>query len=379
MRKALILVLFLMLVFGCSPKEPQVEKITEDSVEVVVNHLEPYILSGEKTTAILEEECVIDLEDPAVADIGLYGIHGFGVDTVGNIYLMAMQTKDRHIFKFTPEGEFVTSFGPNGSGPGELSRPLHIWVTADDKVFVADAGNSKLAYFDTEGNLLRETSLKSLTAITHPLNNGKFLTFGMVMPEKGQDYLEYPLNLCSENLEIIKPLESFRLENFRVTKRIRGTQPGFGFATSSSRIYTMNEARGYKIYVHDLEGNLIRKIQKEYNPVKISEDERKHALRRLNEFQRQYTYFPESYPPCRSIFSDNEGRLFVVTYEPGENPSENMVDVFNAEGAFFGRVSWNIFQGNTPITAFIRSERLYCIQEKPSGYKKFVAMKLTWN
>jgi hypothetical protein len=378
MRKALIHVLFLIVALSCSQKEAQVEKIMEDGVEVVINHLVPYTLSGEKTTVVLEEDCVIDLENPAVTDIGLYDIDVFGVDSNGNIYLIVIRTQTNHIYKFTRDGDFVKSFGPNGNGPGEMSRPLHVWVTPEDEIFVADAGNTKLAYFDSEGKLLREKSLKSVVAITHPLSNGNFVTFGMIMPEEGQDYLEYPLNLCDEDLEVIKALETFRLENYRVTKRMRGTQPGFGFASSSDRIYTVNEERGYEVFVHDLEGNLVRKIRKEFDPVKISEDAKKRALDRLNEFQRQYTYFPEDYPPYRSLFSDDQGRLFVVTYEPGENPGENVVDMFNAEGAFFGRVGWNIFHGNTPINAFIKSDRLYCIQEKPSGYKQFVVKKFTW-
>ncbi len=378
MRKVLILALFLMLAFSCGQKEPQVEKIMENGVEVVINHLEPYSLPTEKASIVLEKECVIDLEDPAISDIGLYDINVFGVDSAGDIYLIAMQTQTDHIFKFTRDGDFVLAFGHNGNGPGELSRPLHLWVTSNDEIFVADAGNTKVTHFDTEGNLLREKSLKSVIAITHPLTNGNFITFGMVMPEEGQDYLEYPLNLCDENLEVIKALETFRLENFRVTKRIRGTQPGFGFAALSDRIYTMNEARGYEVYAHDLDGNLVRKIRKEYKPVEINEDDKRRALERLNEFQRQYTYFPETYPPCRSLFPDSQGRLFVVTYESGYGPGESMVDVFNAEGAFIGRVSWNIFQGNTAITAFIKTERLYCVREKENGYKQFVVEKLIW-
>jgi len=378
MRKVLILTLLLMVVFSCSQKSQHVEKIMEEGVEVVINYLEPYTLSGEKTAITLENECVIDLEDPAISDIGLYDFSVFGVDSGGNIYLMAMQTKTDHIFKFTRDGDFVKAFGNNGNGPGELSRPLHLWVTSSDEIFVADAGNTKLTYYDTEGGLLREKSLTSVVAITHPLRNGNFMTFGMIMPEEGQDYLEYPLNLCDENMKPIKALENFRLENYRVTKRIRGTQPGFGFATSSDRIYTMNEARGYEVHIHDFDGNLVRKIRKEYMPVKIDEDDKKRALERLNEFQRQYTYFPETYPPCRSLFSDNQGRLFVVTYEPGENPGENIVDIFNAEGAFFGRISWNLLQGNTPIIAFVKSDRLYYLREKENGYKQFVADSLIW-
>jgi hypothetical protein len=378
MKKLLILVLLMLAIFGCEQKGVQVEKVMEDGVEVVINKLEPYPLPGEKNIPVLEEEVVIDLEDSAISDLGLYDINVFGVDSTGGIFLMSMQTQAEHIFKFTREGHFVKAFGRNGNGPGELSRPLHLSVIEGDEIFVTDAGNTKLSYFDTEGNLLREKSLKTVIAITHPLENGKFITFGMIMPAEGQDYLEYPLNLCDENLKVIKALETFRLENYRVTKRIRGTQPGFGFATSSDRIYTVNEARGYEVYVHDLEGNLVRKIRKEYNPVKIPEDAKKRALERVNEFQRQFTYFPESYPPYQSLFADGQDRLFVITYELGVNPGENMVDVFNSEGAFIGRTSWNIFQGNTAITAFIKAGRLYCVRVKENGFKQFVVERLIW-
>lgn len=378
MRRALISVLFILVSFGCGQKGARVEKIMEDGVEVVVNQLEPYTLSGEKKHPVLEKEVVIDLEGPTLSNLDLYDVNVFGVDSSGDIYLMCMQTQANHIFKFSREGHFVKSFGRNGNGPGELSRPIHLSVTEGDEILVADAGNSKLSSFDVDGRLLRERTQKSMMTITHPLKNGKFVTFGMIMPEEEQDYLEYPLYLCDENLNAIKKLESFRLENFRVTKRIRGTQPGFGFATSSDRIYTVNEERGYEIFIHDLEGNFVRKIRKEYHPVKISEDSKKRALERLNEFQRQFTYFPDMYPPYRSLFTDNEGHLFVVTYEPGENPGENWVDVFNAEGAFIGRASWNIFHGNTAITAFIKNGYLYCTREKENGYKQFVVEKVIW-
>ena len=145
MRKVLILALFLMLAFGCGQKAPLVEKIMEGGVEVIINHLEPYTLPGEKTTIVLEKECVIDLEDPDISAKGLYDINVFGVDSTGNIYLMTMQTQTDHIFKFTRDGDFVKAFGHNGYGPGELSRPLHLWVTSNDEIFVADAGNTKLA------------------------------------------------------------------------------------------------------------------------------------------------------------------------------------------------------------------------------------------
>ena len=81
MRQTLLLALFLMLALGCGQKEPQVEKMMEDGVEVVLNQLEPYTRSGVKTSVILEEECMIDLEDPAVVE----DHHVAGTEVLGQI------------------------------------------------------------------------------------------------------------------------------------------------------------------------------------------------------------------------------------------------------------------------------------------------------
>lgn len=55
-----------------------------------------------------------------------------------------------------------------------------------------------------------------------------------------------------------------------------------------------------------------------------------------------------------------------------------MVDVFNPEGAFIGKVSLNIFHSNTPQSALIKSDLLYYTTEKNSGYKQFSVNRIKW-
>jgi hypothetical protein len=74
----------------------------------------------------------------------------------------------------------------------------------------------------------------------------------------------------------------------------------------------------------------------------------------------------------------------VVTFEPGDNPGEYMTDVFNADGALDSRLSLrlllnhNVFLpiGHWDSWVTVKNDILYCIQEKPSGYKELVAFRI---
>jgi len=97
---SVIIFLFTLIFFAsCGSKEDKVDKIVEDGVEVVINHLEPYELKGESSTFRLDEKFVIDLERNDLAEIGLTEIHDFAVDSTGDIYFSAGRT-DTNDFLF---------------------------------------------------------------------------------------------------------------------------------------------------------------------------------------------------------------------------------------------------------------------------------------
>jgi len=94
----------ILVFFSCGPKQERVEKITEDGVEVVINHLEPYKLKGELATVTLVKEFVIDTEKDDLVDIGFYQPEAFDVDSDGNIYFIQWESSDNYIFKFDNKG-----------------------------------------------------------------------------------------------------------------------------------------------------------------------------------------------------------------------------------------------------------------------------------
>lgn len=66
-----------------------------------------------------------------------------------------LDAMNQAVFVHTLAGQFVTSFGRRGEGPGELSQPVAVGFVDPDSVFVFDAGPGRLNVFSTRGKLLR--------------------------------------------------------------------------------------------------------------------------------------------------------------------------------------------------------------------------------
>jgi hypothetical protein len=88
-------------------------------------------------------------------------------------------------------------------------------------------------------------------------------------------------------------------------------------------------------------------------------------------------YFPDSWHAFRSFFVDDDGRLFVMTYEPGPNQGEFIFDVFNRDGVFFARQTMNILCTDI-VLAKAMGDRLYHVIEKKNGYKELIVSRMTW-
>jgi len=201
-------------------------------------------------------------------------------------------------------------------------------------------------------------------------------------------YFPFSLGLFDSTFQMIKELDRFEhVPNKNIAeslseKIVSGIDYVFLAQVGGGRIFIGNSGRGYEILVSDLEGKLIRKIRKDFSPVAVSEDYKKQYLKMYEEFMPDYAekiYFPEHWHPFRSFFCDGEGRLYVMTYEPGENPKESMFDIFNKEGILVSRKSLNIFCRELGmILARIHGDNLYCVQEKDSGFKELMVYKMTW-
>jgi len=384
-----------MMYVSCGPKKENIEKFMEDGVEVIVNHVEPYQVIGEPSNLILEKVFSFDTENDDIAATGLTDIFRFDVDSEGNIYfLIPPAGQGNLIYKFDRNGNFMTSFARRGQGPYELEYPHYMRIITNDEILIIEPSKSKSYIFSMDGLPIRETPINKDIDKLIPLENGKYLILFWHTQDMEAKYFSLSINLYGSDFKEIKELDMFsKLPNRMIAetiaeKIISGINYVFVGEKSGGNIYTGNCERGYEILVYDLEGNLLRKIRKEYKPVEVPEDYKKERMKPFVETEDSWAknwgekiYFPKYWYPFYSFFPDDEGRLFVLTYEEGENPGEYILDIFSSDGIFIARKSIKHSLSNTRLPElYIKAKmnHLYCVQKKESGYKELVVYKMRW-
>ncbi len=75
-------------------------------------------------------------------------------DSNGNIYITDGYVNSR-VAKYDKNGDWVTSWGEKGTGPGQFRTPHAIVVDRNNNIYVADRTNRRIQIFDTEGRFLR--------------------------------------------------------------------------------------------------------------------------------------------------------------------------------------------------------------------------------
>ena len=396
MNKLVYLILVLSIFISCGPKQEQekIEMVFEDGVEVVINHLEPYKIKDQPSSLSLEKEFSIDTEDDSIAASGLTDIWAFNVDSSGNIYLLnSPRSTENLVYKFDSNGAFQISFLKRGQGPGEVQSPTLPIITEDDEFVIFDYLPRKLLFLNFNGEIIREVSFEARVWVVYPLENGNYFVEESRRSSTGA-YTDILMVLCNHEMKEIQRLMLYREEDPRSAAKIKGTmidRPYMLWAISKGKIYVgYNDQSEYEILVFDYEGNLLRKIRKEYFPVEISEGYKRKILEPYEKHPNvivqdiaKRIYFPKYMPPYQSLFCDDEGRLFVMTFEEGPRKGEYICDIFDLECRFISRVgvgnfaNWdNIIRSQLVIIA--KQNRMYCIQQKDNGYKELVVYKMKW-
>jgi hypothetical protein len=375
MRNKFSIVFCLLLTAYCSPKQDKVEKKTENGVDVIINHLEPYHVGGAVNLA-LEELFRIDTENDEIGKLGLIDIRGFDVNSGGEIFVLKTEKgKGDFVYKFDRNGRFVNSFLPKGQGPGELELPNHIALDTEDHVLIYDGGRRMVVKYDQNGDFIK----------SYPLTREEFIiTSGprekLIVLENSFDGVNskqlFFLKVANLDLEGRKFIDQYSIEMRR--DKIRATEPLFCWSASRNNIYVANEDKGNEIWVYDFEGKLIRKIRKDYRKIPFSESDKKKILKPFPEALRKIAYFPEFHPPFQSLVAGEDGTLLVQTFEPGQSQGEFMFDIFNEEGVFVGRKSLNVYVWENHLWACMKGQKFYCLREKDSGYKELIVYNMNW-
>ncbi len=380
MKGLVSIIIITILSFSCTPQYEPVEKIAEDGIETVINHLEPYKIKGEPTALSLEEELSIDFAREDIGELGIADATDFEIDSEGNFYFFYSSKNGNLIYKFDANGKFLHSFGHKGQGPGEIQFILYTGMDKQENLTVYDHVNKKILFFSREGQLIRESRSPTDGRSIYPLENGNHICLGDRFSEDRQK-LDWVLSVCDPDLNTIQELISQNQDPYNMDANgFRGVNsvPFIKWRIHQGHIYAACEDRGYNLFKFDLNGMLVQTIRKEYEPVAITADVVRERKKLFEQFGDKF-FFPEYWLPICDFFLDDAGRIYAMTFERGDIPGEYIYDIFNPEGIFICRKSLNILsEGDRQVCAQAKGERLYCFQEKQDGFREFKVYKMMW-
>jgi len=349
---------------------------TVDDVKIIQNKKRPNPPKGTPSKLKLELETVIgesDDPDKAFSQLG-----SFVVDDNAIIY--ALDFKEQKIKVFDAEGQFVRSFGEKGQGPGELQMPAGIHLAPGNELAVDDALAKKMVYFTKEGKYIREVSYATRLALVNLLMDpfGSFI--GREMKLEGQEMFFDVVKLDNE----MKSLFSLDKIGFPIPIPGSGNKINlmdmisiYQFDSSGNIYYGRN--RDYEINMYTPEGKLVKSIRKEFQPQKITEEDKEEILGRMDSFAnmgpvnfREMFEFPKMFPPFQLFTLDENDRIFVRTWEKGQEEDEFVHDIFDHEGRFIAQVTSKI---NVSVW---KNGKAYAANENEEGFNVIKRYKVNW-
>lgn len=383
MNKHLIPILLLGFALACTNRTERIERTRDgNGAEIVHNRLP---LAGNKESVPpfdLFEEGAIDTRDASVVAAGLTDIGLFDVDSEGNIYFAVPRGGDKAVLKFDGQGRFRIAFGRRGNGPGEVQDIGHLALTPDNEVAVTDLGNSRLILYGPEGDFRRELRIPTSFRGVRPLGDGRMLLLDQIYTPNPDVFYEDRVTLAGPDLKAIKVLDVSAVENPMSAERFKGSYHIQSWSVSKDLIFTGNQEGDYEIDVFDFKGRLVRRILKDFDPVSVPESFKTEYLKMFenppNSAIRSKVYFPDAMPPFVSFVTDEEGRVYVLTYESGLRAEEGIIDVFAPDGAFLGKRPIGVFHDFTGMKARVGKGRFYALWENEDGYKELRIYRMTW-
>lgn len=310
----------------------------------------------------------MDVEGPE-----LFGqILGLEMDALGRIYVLDAHAREVRVFD--PDGSHVRSFGKQGGGPGEFEQPAALLWGADGNLWVVDQRNARFAVFDTSGAFVT----------SHPRPGG----FAIVPWPGGIDEQGYLYDLAITPGESgapprmglakfdreLQPMGSFTIPEYRQAtfdlrignnfmRRSVPFAPTQAWELSPEGDLWMGITDRYRLHRVNQAGDTLRIVEREFEPVSVSSEDREEAIQSLTGFTEQggavdVRQIPSTKPAFRQVSIDSAGYLWVRPNTPG-GEDDLLFDLFDPQGRYRGPVRSEfpvspsapiVIRGNTILT-----------------------------
>jgi hypothetical protein len=255
------------------------------------------------------------------------------------------------------------TIGRKGQGPGELSGAGAISV--NQNILMAQEMRS-LSFFSLDGKFLRRVSTREIRVLRARIDSKGNIVVeeGILGPENvRQEIKKYDSNMnliteiaSSPGIDPRKPFNPFMPRSYWLIDKSDNIVYGY--------------PQDYELQIYNPEGKLIKKITKEYDPIEITEEEKKEEMKGAPpSIKFDFSKYRSAY---NRFFLDDEGRIFVQIWDKIGNEEIYYHDVFDREGKYIARITFR----RRPFIC--KKGKLYTIEEDEDGYQFVKRYKVTW-
>lgn len=279
------------------------------------------------------------------------------IDAAGNTYLLDQQLHEVRVFDAA--GHYVTTFGRQGEGPGELSNPSDLVLLGDGRVGVLHGRPSRLTLFAPSGGMGEDLtigegeafgfSLRAEVAGDRPVVQRSVTTMGDgtqtatqllvgLDPATGQHAVTFV-----EKSETMDRLGS----GGRIMISINANAIAEWTAGPDGRVYVVRDPEGYEIEVYAPDGSHERTLRRAYQRVPKPEDVYEGELDQRRKIAERFggsfdaSEVARDYPDIADLFVRPGGELWVLPSSGrlDDDPlALGVFDVFDAAGRFVRQV-----------------------------------------
>ena len=382
LNTAVILYILLFLCLSCGKGDPVVpadKDISGESTEKQVSTAVVEMLDGVKhihnSASKWGDNPQIRLE--FVRKFGqFYKPFDMSLDSQGNVYVA--DSGNHRIQKFSPDGEFLASYGEKGQGPGEFQIMGGIAVDNQGRMYVTDRSTSHLKVLSPDGNEIKNIATMKITGEIALMNSGEsVLTRGLFFSQESYPGLVQIVGNDGKILrtagtqELYEDWDSYRYFNRTSFTLDREDNLYLAFATRNKiEKYT---PEGTLVMILDRPLNFgisekVEKVKRQVGPRQIELPQLNFVSKNLAidkedriwvlSFDRQLT-FEEL--PVTIHFADEGGQLEATdTLKTSESSQTDafVFHVFEKNGDFLGKIPLTHFADKVKIFG----DRLYILE-----------------
>lgn len=297
-------------------------------------------------------------------------VTGVNSDSEGRIFLTDQRALQIHVFD--PQGNYLTSIGREGSGPGEFISLLKVYIDEKDQVFAADVNRARNTIFIENNNHWEPEQIFTIAGQRYWIDSAD--SDGNVVlrqsppqyPEMGAFWYEHELakgNLASGLIE--QELLTIKDMGFLYSGDGPFQQIPFGRTTivatdpHGSLYLVWNDK--FEMAKYNAKMEFIDSLNVAIPNQPISNDEYREVMDHVRNNFRSLAreHMPDSKPVINNMFVDKNGNIWLQTFD---SPEYLVLE-----------------RGGTPLKSFdlddehrlvhVDEERIYTIKLDDEGYQ----------